>query len=144
MTNLMAEAETKEAHTPDWQTAVAPLCDAAQQAMARRVKAAMDEAYEDFMNGVQDWLKENVEFNLASLISMHERERRGLRETVDGLAVRVDRLAADRRALLAALKSLQDGGFLTKLESDASGNPEWDRTNAAITAARAAISRAEA
>lgn len=137
----MAEAETKEAHTPDWQTAVAPLCDAAQQAMARRVKAAMDEAYEDFMNGVQDWLKDNVEFNLASLISMHERERRGLRETVDGLAVRVDRLAADRRALLAALKSARESiiQLTTARWSECEGSPEeW---TAEIDAA---IQRAEA
>lgn len=41
--------------------------------------------------------------------------------------------------LLAAIAGLEAGGILSTAESNASGNPEWDRVNRRITAARLAV-----
>ena len=57
------------------------------------------------------------------------------------MAQQILRLRAERDALKAALENVM--GILGKVESNASGNPEWDYVHSRVDAARAALKARE-
>ena len=63
----------------------------------------------------------------------------------DAVAVADKALAARAAApeMYAALLDLERSGTLSRAQSNASGNPEWEIVSAAVNSARAAIARAE-
>jgi hypothetical protein len=103
-----------------------------EAAVEPHVKAATDRIYEDVMLSVQDYLRDNAEFNIGQQIATADREAAYARGKL------VD-MTADRDRMFAALTSLKP--ILDSAESNASGNPEWEFVSGRVNAARAAIAK---
>ena len=63
------------------------------------VRKASDEIYALIMEGCQDYLRDNAEFNIGSHIDMLERERKFEREKVEALTAEIADLRAEVDAL---------------------------------------------
>ena len=62
-----------------WEDAVEPICREVGARIGSVARDVTDSIYTDFMETVQDYLKENVAFNLASTIDAFKRENTALR-----------------------------------------------------------------
>ena len=100
--------------------------------MQPHVKAATDCIYEEIMLTVQDYLRDNAEYNIGQQIATADREAAYARGKLIDMTADRDRL----RAAMMALKPILDSA-----ESDASGNPEWEFISARVKAARNAIAQ---
>jgi hypothetical protein len=152
-----ADAVTSgQARTPiDWSTAADEICSATAQAAPKMLRRVADDLYEGLLHDVQDYLRENVAFNLSSELARAQREtaeaRDALRSVAEALgsfrggwpcgpsvssiadaAVEAVHRLKDRAApdLLATLKALAESNEI--------------RSDAARNAVRAAITKAEA
>jgi hypothetical protein len=102
-------------------------------AVEPHVRAASEQIYERIMETVQDYLRDNVEFNIGQKIATAEREAAYAR----GRLVEVE---AQRDALYFAAIGLRP--ILEAAESNASGTEKWTDTSARIHSVRAALARA--
>lgn len=59
-----------------WDDVAAEVADVVAKAMAPTVRKASDDFYEGLMNTVQDYLADNITFNIASRLDAAERGRR--------------------------------------------------------------------
>jgi hypothetical protein len=104
-----------------------------EAAVEPSVKAAAERIYEDVMLTVQDYLRDNAEFNVGQQIATSDREAAYARGKLADMT-------ADRDRMYAALTSLKP--ILDSAESNASGNTEWEFVSGRVNAARAAIAKA--
>jgi len=75
----------------DWKIGAERICEAMQERSPREIRRLTETVYESLMNDVQDYLRENVEYNLAGELSMRDRE--------------IETLKAEKSALVMALTS---------------------------------------
>lgn len=101
--------------------------------MEPHIKAASERIYEEIMLTVQDYLRDNAEYNIGQQIATSDREAAYARGKLADMIADRDRL----RAAMMALKPILDSA-----ESNASGNPEWEFVRARVNAARNAIAQA--
>jgi hypothetical protein len=107
---------------------------AIEAAVQPLLKKAVDDIYGGLLDATQDYLKDNVAFNIASRIDVAEREATSDRQQMNAMRACYD-------AMILALHGLE--GILATAESNASGNPEWQHVSRRINAARAALALAE-
>lgn len=107
--------------------------DGVEAAVEPHVRKATDDIYERVMETVQDYLRDNAEWNIRTQIDTAEREARTLRAKNAELKDQFD-------ACYFALLGLKP--ILDTAESNASGNPEWEFVSARVTSARAAMAKA--
>lgn len=110
-----------------WEDVASDVTDAIEKAVQPLLRKAVDEVYRGLLETTQDYLKENLAFNIASRIDSAESQ------------AYADRLAAEKLKsrcydLMAALTILKP--IMATAESNASGNPEWDDINRRLTAVR--------
>jgi len=105
--------------------AIGPTLDRFVEASAPYLQKVTDELYEQLLNGVQDYLRENGEWNIG--VEIH----RCRKIEFDNTWLRTRNIDLAR-----ALQGLEDSGILASAESNASGNPNWDLVNTRITFAR--------
>ncbi len=114
MTDLKMNAET-EAVSP-WGVGAERICEAMLARSPRAVRRVTESLYEDLMNDVQDWLKENVDYNLSGEISRRDH--------------RIALLEAERDAALKALSEANariagDGEALKPFADFVTPDPKW-------------------
>jgi hypothetical protein len=88
-----------------WEDVADDVTGAIEKAVQPLLKKAVDEVYSGLLEATQDYLKDNLAFNIASRISAAEREAAIARES--------------NRALIDAIQSLQ--GAITDLINDSEG-----------------------
>lgn len=93
------------------------------------LRKVSEELYEKLLWSVQDYLRENSEWNIGQEI---ERCRRIEHENTQLRMIKAD--------MLTAMRGVQD--ILNRAESNASGNPEWDVVNSRITYFRHVLAKA--
>jgi hypothetical protein len=103
--------------------AIRPTLDKFVENAAPFLRKATDELYEQLLYGVQDYLRENGEWNIGQEI---ERCRKIEHNNTF--------LRAQNADLLTALRGLIN--IMSRAESNASGTPEWDVVSTRITFAR--------
>lgn len=94
------------------------------------LRKVSEELYEKLLWSVQDYLRENGEWNIGQEI---ERCRRIEHQNTQ--------LRIQNSELLTALRGLAD--IMSRAESNASGTPEWEAVSARITFARHVLAKAE-
>lgn len=114
----MSATETPEAFA----AAIAPTVAAIEVALGPVIQRASEHFYEQTLSDVQQFLKDNVEWNLGNEIT------------------RCREIERVNRELLEALHGLN--GILGTAESNASGTPQWEFVSSKINAAREAITKA--
>ncbi len=118
-----------------WEGVADDVTSAIEKAVQPLLEKAVHDIYCGLLETTQDYLKDNIAFNIASRINASEHQARYDREENRAL-----RLSNERLHL--ALVGLTD--IMNRAESNASGNPEWEAVSKRIIAARAAISKAVA
>jgi len=93
----MAEAILNQA----WEDVADDVTGAIEKAVQPLLKKAVDDIYGGLLDATQDYLKDNLAFNIASRISTAEREARDARQ-------RAEALEADNQDLRASLAVLVD------------------------------------
>ena len=111
--------------------AIRPTLDAFAAKAESTCRKVAEQIYEELLYSVQDYLRENAEWNIGQEIARCR-------------AIEHDnfQLRHINQKLLEGLQYLDNGGILATAESNASGTPEWERISWRINAARAAISLA--
>lgn len=119
---MMASENTSEAI--DWNVAAEKLCAAMDHRAAQLAKRASEHLYEDFLYSVQEYLRDNTEFNLSSELVGKDAE--------------IARLRAGRGDMLAALLSAEMA-CAELCQGQDPGNQCW----ITLAEVRAAIAKAE-
>jgi len=104
-----------------WEDVADDVTGAIEKAVEPLLKKAVDDIYGGLLDATQDYLKDNLAFNIASRISTAEREAENDRRALTALVARVRAIAEDfvpdndaqaalaldemREALLSAVRS---------------------------------------
>lgn len=107
---------------------IRPTLDAFVSKVDPYIRKVTDEIYEQFLNGVQDYLRENGEWNIGQEIERCRKIEH------DNTMLRMRNIDLEN-----ALRGLTD--ILNTAESNASGNPEWDVVSSRVTYARHVMSK---
>lgn len=98
-----------------WEGAVDPVCEAVQKRVEPIVRKAADSLYEDIMASVQDYLRDNVNYNLNSELEVQRYTIKRQRKELDEAAAEITALTAERdQHARVALDRLQ---LLTQTEA---------------------------
>ena len=73
-----------------WEQAASEICKTVESAVANTTRKTAEEFYETVMVSVQDYLRENVEFNLSSKLQGYADTARRLRDENEQLKRRAD------------------------------------------------------
>lgn len=76
-----------------WEDVSADVCSAIQAAVQPLLKKAVDDIYGGLLDTTQDYLTENLAFNIASRIDTAEREARNTRYALSDLLKAADKVA---------------------------------------------------
>jgi aconitase B len=107
-------------HAPDrWQDAAENICQAAEGPISSTVRKAADDIYASVMETVQDYLRENVEFNLSSKLQGYADTANRLRAENEQLKRRAD--IAEQMA--EALRPFADYLDEVKIDLNSKGEP---------------------
>ena len=96
-----------EQQMPAWEEAAQQICEAVETATDKTVRKVCDDIYESVMETVQNYLKENVAFNLASTLAAYEREAVSLRKENARCADIAERMAEALEALVADVEDYE-------------------------------------
>lgn len=118
-----------------WEDVADDVTGAIEKAVQPLLKAAVDNIYAGLLDATQDYLKDNLAFNIASRIDCAERQAYSDRMEL----ANVMRERDDLYIALLGLKPIMDTA-----ESNASGGPEWPYVSKRIKAAWDAIDKATA
>ena len=86
-----------------WEQAASEICKTVESAVANTTRKTAEEFYETVMVSVQDYLRENVEFNLSSKLQGYADTARRLRDENEQLKRRADLV----EPLVEALRACQ-------------------------------------
>lgn len=119
-------------NTPiDWATVAEEALGVMKVAADVAVKTAADDIYARILDTAQDYLIENLRFNIASTLATAERERKAAQDRVGGLLA----LIGEQYAALKLARSICHDAFKDTAM-------EWDAESMAVI--DAAIAKAEA
>lgn len=119
----------------DWATVAEEALGVMKAAADVAAKRAADEIYARILDSAQDYLEENLRFNIASTLATAERERKAAQDRVGGLLALIGEQNA---ALKLAEDVLSRSPFSTQMW------PNGMHPNTGIEQIRAAIAKAEA
>ena len=115
-----------EQQMPAWEEAAQQICEAVETATDKTVRKVCDDIYESVMETVQNYLKENVAFNLASTLAAYEREAVSLRkenarcaDIAERMAGALERSRVDLQAAKIVIESYKNAsayGIIQTLE----------------------------
>jgi len=114
-----------------WETVAEEALGVMKVAADVAAKKAADDIYARILDTAQDYLEENLRFNIASTLATAERERRAAQDRVGGLLA----LIGEQHAALRTARSICHDAFKDT-------GMEWD--DEAMTAIDAVIAKAEA
>ena len=100
-----------EQQMPAWEEAAQQICEAVETATDKTVRKVCDDIYESVMETVQNYLKENVAFNLASTLAAYEREAVSLRKENARCADIAERMAEALEAVRGIISDAALTGF---------------------------------
>lgn len=122
-----------------WEQAAAEICAAVENIAAKIARNAANNLYETVMTSVQDYLRENVEFNLSSELQGYADTARRLRDENEQLKRRADLV----EPMVEALDSCREyfDNRSDAVDGDY-GQPEPNAEMALLTEIDAAILRA--
>jgi len=78
-----------------WEDVASDVTDAIEKAVQPLLKKAVDEVYSGLLETTQDYLKDNLAFNIASRIDAAEREAAHDRQQFHSLLTRIIAIAGD-------------------------------------------------
>lgn len=84
----------------DWEPVAQAVCEAASKALEPKVRKVADDLYDAMLSSVQDYLTENVEFNIGSRIEAAQRQAHSDRMALKALQTSHDELLEALTALL--------------------------------------------
>lgn len=74
MTGVSRPEPERDGAVEPWETGADVICAAMVERSAKSIKRVSEDLYEAMMNDVQDWLRENVTYNLSGELSRRDRE----------------------------------------------------------------------